>query len=74
MKRKVIGITPTMLAQSLHELEEDEMIVRKQYMEMPVRVEYSMSEKGKTIIPLLTALKRWGLENLDQYKKENDEI
>lgn len=54
-----------MLAQSLHELEEDEMIVRKQYMEMPVRVEYSMSEKGKTIIPLLTALKRWGLENLD---------
>lgn len=64
LKRMVKGITPTMLAQSLHELENDGMVLRKQYNVIPPRVEYSLTEKGLSIIPLLTSLKQWALENL----------
>lgn len=60
IKRKVPDITPTMLAQSLKELEEDGMVLRKQYPVMPVRVEYSLTEKGLSIMPLLTNIKNWG--------------
>ena len=64
LKRSVFGITNTMLAQSLKELEQAEMVVRIQYDEMPVRVEYSLTEKAKSLIPILLELKRWGENNL----------
>jgi DNA-binding HxlR family transcriptional regulator len=47
LKRDIPGITNTMLSSSLHELENDELIKRTQYNEMPVRVEYSLTELGK---------------------------
>ena len=53
-----------MLANSLKEMETDGMIIRTQYDEMPVRVEYSLTDKAKSIIPLLLELKKWGEENL----------
>ncbi|MBP8968655.1 MAG: helix-turn-helix transcriptional regulator [Lachnospiraceae bacterium] len=49
---------------SLKELEADGFVVRKQYDEMPVRVEYSLSKKAKSLIPILLELKKWGEENL----------
>ena len=64
LKRAVFGITNTMLAQSLKELEADGLVIRKQYDEMPVRVEYSLSKKAKTLIPILLDLKKWGENNL----------
>ena len=64
LRRSIFGITNTMLANSLKEMEEDGLVNRKQYMEMPVRVEYSLTEKGESIVPLLLELKRWGEENL----------
>lgn len=64
LKRAVFGITNTMLAQSLKELESDGLVLRKQYDEMPVRVEYSLSKKAKTLIPILLELKKWGEGNL----------
>ena len=64
LKRGIFGITNTMLANSLKELEEDNLVVRKQYPEMPVRVEYSLTEKAKTLIPILLELKKWGEENI----------
>ncbi len=60
MRRSVFGITNTMLAHSLKELEEDGMVNRKQYDEMPVRVEYSLTDKAKSLIPILLDLKKWG--------------
>ena len=60
LKRSVFGITNTMLATSLKEMEEDGLIVRKQYDEMPVRVEYQLTKKSRSIIPILLELKRWG--------------
>ena len=64
MSRAIAGITNTMLANSLKELEADGFVVRKQYDEMPVRVEYSLSKKAKSLIPILLELKKWGEENL----------
>ncbi len=64
LRRSVFGITNTMLAQSLKELENDGMILRTQYDEMPVRVEYTLTDKAKSMIPILLQLKKWGEENL----------
>ena len=64
MSRAIAGITNTMLANSLKELEADGFVVRKQYDEMPVRVEYSLSKKAKSLIPILLELKKWGEDNL----------
>jgi len=64
LKRKIDGITNTMLAQSLHELEESELVIRRQYNEMPLRVEYELTEKCKTLIPILLDLKDWSEKNI----------
>lgn len=64
LKRRVFGITNTMLANSLKEMEDDGLVKRVQYMEMPVRVEYSLTDKAMSIVPILLELKRWGEENL----------
>ena len=64
LRRSVYGITNTMLANSLKEMEEAGLVERKQYMEMPVRVEYSLTSKAESIVPILLELKRWGEENL----------
>ncbi len=60
LKRLVFGITNTMLASSLKELEEDGLVKRTQYPEMPVRVEYSLTDLGRSLIPILMELKGWG--------------
>ncbi|WP_027406726.1 helix-turn-helix domain-containing protein [Anaerovibrio sp. RM50] len=64
LRRAIHGITNTMLANSLKELEADGLVERKQYDEMPVRVEYNLTEKTKTLIPILLELKKWGEGNL----------
>lgn len=64
LRRSVFGITNTMLATSLKEMENDGLVERKQYMEMPVRVEYSLTPKAESIVPILLQLKKWGEENL----------
>ncbi len=64
ISRSIHGITNTMLANSLKELENDGLVERKMYDEMPVRVEYNLTEKAKTLIPILLELKKWGEDNL----------
>jgi DNA-binding HxlR family transcriptional regulator len=62
--RKLDGITNMMLAQSLRELEDDGMIVREQFNEVPLRVEYSLTERGKSLVPLLRQTAKWGIMQL----------
>ncbi|MBQ6408966.1 MAG: helix-turn-helix transcriptional regulator [Butyrivibrio sp.] len=64
LNRSIAGITNTMLANSLKELEKDGLVERKMYDEMPVRVEYNLTAKAKSLIPILLELKKWGEENL----------
>ena len=49
-----------MLSSTLKELEKDGLINRKVYPELPPKVEYSLTEKGKSLIPMLFALCEWG--------------
>ncbi|MBQ7522977.1 MAG: helix-turn-helix transcriptional regulator [Oscillospiraceae bacterium] len=57
--RKISGITNAMLALSLKELEADGIVTRKQYAEIPPRVEYSLTEHGKALWPILHRLAHW---------------
>lgn len=59
----VQGISNTMLSQTLKELERDSLITRKEYLEVPVRVEYEVSEKTQKLQHILVDLIRWSLEN-----------
>ncbi len=59
LMKKVTGITNTMLASSLKELEKDGLITRIQYNEMPIRVEYFITEKSKELIPTMQSLVLW---------------
>jgi len=49
-----------MLTQQLRELEDDGLVIRHSFTEKPPRVEYELSEKGKTLIPVLQAMYDWG--------------
>lgn len=62
LRRQVNGITNMMLTQSLKELEKQDIVIRKQYLEIPPRVEYSLSESGKKLLPILKELEKWGKE------------
>jgi DNA-binding HxlR family transcriptional regulator len=55
-------ISRKILTQQLRELEQDGLINRHSYMEKPPRVEYSMSEMGKTLIPIIEAMNKWGVD------------
>lgn len=50
-----------MLAKSLKELEENGLINRYEYVEVPIRIEYEVSEKAKSLIPILKELAKWGM-------------
>lgn len=62
LRRLLPGVTHKVLSQQLKELEEDGLINRKQYNEIPPKVEYSMTERGMTLKPVLEAMHRWGTE------------
>ena len=54
------------LTNQLRELEADRLILRKAYAEVPPRVEYSLTEKGKSLFPILELMCQWGEENIDE--------
>ena len=69
LKRSVRGITNMMLTKCLRELEDYGLVIRRQYNEVPPRVEYSLTERGKKLLPALAELYAWGREQLD-FEKE----
>jgi DNA-binding HxlR family transcriptional regulator len=64
LMRLMPGITQKMLTQQLRELEEDNLVIRKLYPEVPPRVEYSLSSYGKTLGPVLQAMSDWGKKHV----------
>jgi DNA-binding HxlR family transcriptional regulator len=66
LKRELPTITQRMLTLQLRELEEDGIVHREIYKEIPPRVEYSLTEFGKTLKPILIAMLTWG----DQYTNQ----
>ena len=63
MKRYLGKVTFKTLTDSLKALEEDGLVNRKEYPQVPPKVEYSLTEKGRSLIPMLTALCTWGEEH-----------
>ena len=60
LKRALGKVTHKMLSTQLKELEQDDLIVRKEYPQVPPKVEYALSKKGKSLMPVLSALCKWG--------------
>ena len=65
LERFLPGASPKVLTEQLRALEEDGLIVRTVYPEVPPRVEYSMTARGRGLVPLLQAMEDWGLANRD---------
>lgn len=60
MKKYIGGISYKTLSASLKELEADHLVHREEYPQIPPKVEYSLTERGKSLIPILDALCAWG--------------
>ncbi len=65
LNRMLCKITPRTLTKQLRELEADGLIRRKVYPQVPPKVEYDLTERGRTLIPALEALTQWGLTHLE---------
>lgn len=59
LKKAIPGITNTMLTSTLRELENRGIVNRKQYNEIPPRVEYSLTENGKALLPIFVEIGKW---------------
>lgn len=60
LKKNLEGISQKVLTDSLRSMEEDGIITRTVYPEVPPRVEYALSETGESMCPILTAMQQWG--------------
>ena len=65
LQKGLPGVNAKMLTKQLRELEEDGVITRTVFPEVPPRVEYAITDFGKTLIPILQALCNWGAHYLD---------
>ena len=64
LHRALNGITQKMLTQQLRELEQDGIIHRQAYLQVPPKVEYSLTDMGKKLQPILDAMHNWGIQYL----------
>lgn len=60
LKRFLSSISFKTLTNTLRELENDGLIIRKEYAQIPPKVEYSLSKRGQSLIPILQAMCKWG--------------
>lgn len=66
LRKLVPEATPKMLTQQLRELEEDKLIIRTVYPVVPPRVEYSLTELGISLFPILEAMYNWGSKLMEK--------
>lgn len=67
LSRLIPQATPKMLIQQLKNLEKDGLIHRKPYPEIPPKVEYSLTEFGQTLVPVLDVMCSWGKDYMEQH-------
>ncbi len=70
LKKLLSGITPKMLTQQLRELEAKSLIHREVFPIVPPKVEYSLTDLGRSLMPILVAMRDWGSSYLRQAQKE----
>jgi len=71
--RELEAISPRILTKQLREMEDDGLVLRTVRAEAPASVEYSLSERGRTLIPALRILAAWGNENMFRCNVHIDE-
>ena len=69
LKEIMPGITQKILTSQLRNLEDDHLVHREVYPEIPPKVEYSLTEKGKSLLPILEAMYHWGTEYYQEFGK-----
>ena len=63
LQKKIQGISNKMFTQTVRELEKDGLVLRKVFPVVPPKVEYKLSERGKSLENILRGLDKWGLED-----------
>ena len=61
LKKTLDGVSNTVLANALRELEEDGLVLRREYLAVPVRVEYEITAPGRALVPILDRLGDWSM-------------
>jgi DNA-binding HxlR family transcriptional regulator len=74
LQRSLPGITQKMLTQQLREMEEDGIIHREVYPQIPPKVEYSLTPLGETLQPILYAMHEWAVQRFAQTNNNKTEI
>jgi DNA-binding HxlR family transcriptional regulator len=72
LSRGVPNISQKMLTQQLRQMEEDSLVSRKIYPEVPPRVEYSLTDIGKSLNPILDAMHKWGAKYMMQNGRKGE--
>ena len=70
LKKDLDGISQKVLTDSLRSMEDDGIVIRTVYPEVPPRVEYALSELGESMRPIIKAMELWGLDYKSNYKGE----
>jgi DNA-binding HxlR family transcriptional regulator len=70
LRKSLEGISQKVLTDSLREMEQDGILIRTVFPEVPPRVEYSLSELGETMRPIMDAMESWGLGYKEQMGKK----
>ncbi|MFI9008302.1 winged helix-turn-helix transcriptional regulator [Actinosynnema sp. NPDC053489] len=73
LSRRITTITPKVLTQRLRQLERDGLVVRTYHAEVPPRVEYEISELGRSLAPLFATLAEWSAVNLEKVERARRE-
>jgi DNA-binding HxlR family transcriptional regulator len=71
LRKSMPQVTQKMLTQQLRELEEDGLVCRHVYAQVPPKVEYSLTEAGKSILPILQSMCQWGIDYIRMLQPEN---
>lgn len=71
LRRRLQGVSQEMLSQTLRNLERDGIVSRTVATERPLRVDYELTARGRTLLPLATALKTWAEQNLKEVERSN---
>ncbi|WXR62744.1 helix-turn-helix domain-containing protein [Peptostreptococcaceae bacterium AGR-M142] len=74
LKKKLNNITHKMLSNQLKELVSYDLVHKKVYNQIPPKTEYTLTNRGKTLIPILDMMYEWGVDNMDLIKEEISKI
>jgi DNA-binding HxlR family transcriptional regulator len=72
LNKRICKATPKMLTQQLRELESQKLVSRKVYPIIPPRVEYTLTELGRSLLPILVAMRDWGADYLKEKNLESN--